>query len=430
MLDKNIRPSTIGGIKRYAKQLKKANHLSHHDALDIAARLASFENFAHARNQLQYSDTIKSFYNLFLTTYWYDNKSRKAGREVLEVKLSMPLLKIATKSELRKANTLGWFRVVSPDLLVDDHICHSQEAAITKICKAARTLSFMETTGLKPTRDSKLAYPNKDYKNKLPDSDHVTFWSTSDSGKIVIIDEPYLEPVVDGERAAWAKKHNWYLQASKWAGMYAPGFTNMFVSTDASTGYDFEGLMARIDNIPDPITIKNWCGISSSGHDTFLSPLCITAQDKKRAVSKGTIYRASSSKTLPMRSWNAPYNQRRPNGVMPIESHLLAARLIKAIQQSAEKPMAVNKRLSSIKSMLEDWFFSEYDRNVTDNYDLFYYGSIDRNDPFVLRADSSKGITSLLHDLKEILLNAYVECEPLRKIIGKINTSIKLTSSL
>ena len=53
MLNKNVQPSSIGGIKRHAKQLKKANEVSHHEALDLAARNASYENFAHARNQIQ-----------------------------------------------------------------------------------------------------------------------------------------------------------------------------------------------------------------------------------------------------------------------------------------------------------------------------------------------------------------------------------------
>jgi len=60
MLNKNVQPSTIGGIKRHAKQLKKANGIPHHEALDLAARSASFENFAHARNQLQNSNATKS----------------------------------------------------------------------------------------------------------------------------------------------------------------------------------------------------------------------------------------------------------------------------------------------------------------------------------------------------------------------------------
>ena len=210
--------------------------------------------------------------------------------------------------------------------------------------------------------------------------------------------------------------------------MYYPDNSNMFVATDASTGYDFNGLMAKIDSIPYPITEENWTGTSSKGHDTFFSPLCVTPQDKKRVVAKGTIYRESSSKTVPMRSWDEPYNERRPNAVMSIESHQRAARLIKAIEQSAAKPAGIYSRLSSIKSKLEDWFYSEHDKNVTDQFDLFYYGSIDSNDPYVLQANSSKGVISLLQELKDMLIDAYVDCEPLRRMIRKLDTSIKLAS--
>lgn len=137
--------------------------------------------------------------------------------------------------------------------------------------------------------------------------------------------------------------------------MYYPGMSHMFVSTDASTGYDFKGLMTKIDSIPDPVSEENWIGISSKGHETFISPLAITPQDKKRVVAKGTIYRTPSSKTLPMRSWDAPYNERRPNAAMSIESHQLAARIIKAIEKSAAKPGPVNTCLSSIKSKFENY---------------------------------------------------------------------------
>lgn len=428
MLNENIQPSTIGGIKRLAKQIKKANGVPHHEALDIAARSALFENFTHACKQLQNSNVIKSGYQLFFTVYWYDPKIGKAGREVLEIELSMPLLEIATKSELKNSSGLGWFRLASPDHFVRDDVGHSQYEARNKICKAVRVLRFIEATDLKPSKDYDAAYPNRDHKNKLPKTDHSTDWYDPKTGQFILIDEPYLNPVVDGERAAWAKEHNWHLQASKWAGMYYPDNSNMFVATDASTGYDFDGLMVKIDNLPYPVTEENWEGISSKGHDTFYSPLCVTAQDKKRAVAKGTIHRESSSKTVPIRSWDAPSNERRPNAIMSVESHQRAARLIKAIEQSAAKPAGIYTRLSSIKSKLEDWFFSEHDKNVTDEFDLFYYGGIDSNDPYVLQANSSKGIIRLLHELKDMLIDSYVDCEPLRKIIRKLDTSIKLTS--
>lgn len=428
MLNENIQPSTIGGIKRLAKQIKKANDVPYTKALDLAARSASFENYTHALNQLPKLVAKKSGYQLFFTVYWYDQKSYKAGREVLEIELSTPLLAIATKSELKKSNGLAWFRLSSPDHFVSDHLSYSQEEARKKICKAVRVLRFMETTGLKPSNNPKATYPNGDHNNKLPKADHSSDWYDPDTGQFILIDEPYLDPIVDSERAAWAQKHNWHLQVSKWPGMYYPGMSNMFVSTDASTGYNFKGLMAKIDSIAAPVTEDNWTGISAKGHDIFVSPLAVTLQDKKRAIAKGTVYRAPSSKTQPMRNWDAPHNERRPNTVMSIESHQLAARLIKAIEQSAAKPWAVNTRLSSIKSKLEDWFFSEHDKRVTDKFDLFYYGSIDMRDPYVLQADSSKGVISLLQELKSLLSVSYIDCQPLRKIIRKLDTSINLAS--
>lgn len=430
MLSNNIQPSTIGGIKRLAKQIKKANGVPHHEALDIAARNASFENFAHARNLLQSSNAIKPGSQIFFTVYWYDRNSYEAGREVLEIELSMPLLEMATKSELKNSNGLRRFRLASSDHFVDDRVSSSQREARSKICKAVRVLRFIEATGLKPSRDYDAAYPNRNHNDRLPKADHSTVWYDHDAGQLILIDEPYLDPEVDGERAAWAKKHNWHLQASKWPGMYYPDMSCMFVSTDASTGYDFKGLMAKIDRIPYPVTEENWTGISTKGHDTFFSPLTVTSQDRKRAVAKGTIYRTSSNKTQPMRHWDAPYNERRPNAVMSVETHQLAARLIKAIQQSAATPIAVNARLSSIKSKLENWFFSEHEKNVTNKFDFFYYGNIDGNDPFVLKAHSSKGIVSLLQELKDTLRDAYVDCEPLRRMIRKLDTSIKLASKL
>ncbi|TDP40744.1 hypothetical protein DEU29_101294 [Idiomarina aquatica] len=228
MLNETIRPSTIGGIKRLAKQIKKAKSVPHHEALDIAARNAFFENFAHARNQLESSSTLKSGYPLFFTSYWYDRQRRKTGREVLEIELSIPLLELATKNELKIANSLGRFRLATPDLFVHDDVCSSQDEAIELICKAVRVLRFIEATGLKPSRDHTAAYPDREHNNRLPQSDHASHWYDPALGQFILVDEPYIDAIVDGKRAAWAKEHNWYLKASKWSGMYY-GYTDLMV---------------------------------------------------------------------------------------------------------------------------------------------------------------------------------------------------------
>lgn len=428
MLTEKVRPSTLNGIKRRAKQLKKAYSIHHHEALDIAAKEAGYENYNHARNCLTNKNLSISTHQLFFTVYWYDRESHERGRELLEIELSKPLLDTATKNELKYSNGLAGFRLASPDHFVSDVVIHSKQAAVEKICKAVRTLRFMEATGLKPSQDIFAAYPEKDPKNRLPKTDHATDWYDPKTGQFILIDEPYPNSVFNAEREEWAAKHKWSLQPSKWPGMYFPGMSKLYVATDATTGYDFDGLMSKIDNIPQPLTLENWTGTSAEGHETFYSPLCKTPQDKNRAVAKGTIYRTSSKKTAPMRYWDSVDNQRRPNAKMSVENHQLAARMIRAIEVSVAKPRTVNNRLSSIKSTLEDWFLAEHSRKITDLYDYFYYGEIDGNDPFISQVASSKGVVELLKQLKRLLEECYVDCEPLRRMTGKLTTSIKLTS--
>lgn len=46
------RPSSLDGIKRFAKQIARDRGVKHHQALDEAAMLAGYENFAHAQRAL------------------------------------------------------------------------------------------------------------------------------------------------------------------------------------------------------------------------------------------------------------------------------------------------------------------------------------------------------------------------------------------
>lgn len=44
--------STLEGIKRMAKRIKKEKGVKHSDALNEAAKVAGYENFKHAQNKL------------------------------------------------------------------------------------------------------------------------------------------------------------------------------------------------------------------------------------------------------------------------------------------------------------------------------------------------------------------------------------------
>lgn len=430
MLNEDIQPSTIDGIKRYAKKLKRANGIPHHQALNIAAQAASYANFAHANRCLKNNNgRASSLERLFFSVYWSDQKERTIGRETLEVKLSRPLLKVAQKSELKMARGLSLFRLAAIDHLVKDELSLSQTEARKRICSAARTLRFMEATGLKPSRDFDAAYPGRDRNNKLPRNDHSTDWYDPQSGQFILIDEPYSPKGGDSERDEWAKKHNWLILKSRWPGMYYPHQCDLFVVSDASTGFDFTQLMRKIDALPEPVTEENWEGDSVAGHETFLSPLAKTPQDKRRARAKGTILREASKKTIPM-NWQSAHNERRPNASMPISKHLEAARLIKAVLQSREKPWSVNQRLRRVSSKLEDWFFAEHPRAETDKYDLFYYSAIPEDDPFVKKAETSEGVIELLQELRNNLLKFYIECAPRNSLIKRVDFSINATKKI
>ncbi len=428
MLNENVRPSSIDGIKRLATQIKKDKGLQHAAALDMAAKAASFENFTHARRSLSSQASLSASKNqLFITIYWRETKPYRQGRETLQVDLSKPLLKLCSKSELKLARGL-WGRLVAPDHIVHDTVAQSQEFARGEICKAVRTLRFMEATGLRPSDDYLAAYPDRHHDNKLPDSDHATDWYDPKNGQFVLVDEPYSPAVVSERRAAWAQQNGWHLQASKWPGIYYPFSCSFFVATDASSGYDFAGLMKKIDSLAAPLVSKDWDGTSAPSHEVFASPMAKTPQDIRRARCKGTIIREASQTTTPYGAFG--HERRKPRAKMPIPSHIEAGNMIKSVLASPHKPYSVNRRMDSVRSTLEDWMSNEIRRDELDGPEFFdvYYHDADETGPIAEASKTSEGLIRILEELKVKLSAHYPDCSPLRQQVGKIETSIKIIS--
>lgn len=426
MLTNTIRPSTMDGIKRLAKKIKQVLGIKHAAALDLAARAAFFENYKHARRSLSsQTGSASSEHQLFITIYWMESRPFRAGRETLRVNLSKPLLELCSKSELKKARGL-WGRLVAPDHIVHDTVAQSQKFARGEICKAARTLQFMEATGLRPSDDYRGQYPNGDHKNKLPDSDHSTDWYDPVSGQFIMIDEPYSPAVVSEKRAAWAMKHGWHLQASKWPGIYSPYNCSFFVATDASKGYDFAELMNKIDAISAPLISEEWNGTSVLGHDVFASPMAKTPQDVRRAQCKGTVIRQPSRTTVPYGVfW---HERRKPRAKMPIPQHIEAGNILKSIMESPHKPYSVNKRMNSVRFTLESWMSDEIERDELPGPEFFevYYGDADETGSHAEAAKTSEGLIRILEELKAKLSSHYPNCAPLQQQFDKIDTAIRI----
>ncbi len=83
-----IRPSTLDGIKRYAKTLRANHGLTHAKALDAAAVAAGYQNYAHARRQLGAAPVSSPEQLAFISVMWRERETKANGQEILTVRLS------------------------------------------------------------------------------------------------------------------------------------------------------------------------------------------------------------------------------------------------------------------------------------------------------------------------------------------------------
>ncbi|MBB4189392.1 hypothetical protein GGE07_006074 [Sinorhizobium terangae] len=326
----NVRPTTLDGIKRLASQLRKEQGIKHSLALDLAARAANCTNFRNARRVFNAQAEMTSRPYVLLTRYWLDKELRQSGRETLRIDLRKSLLEVCGKSELKKVRGFGELRRVSDDHFVCDMVDPSQSYARARLCTAERSLRFMEHTGLLPSRNLRKAYPNGSVEDELPHSDHATLWVDPERGQFILIDEPYARAPDEAARAAWAIRTGWRVLKTSWPGMYGPYNCELHVATDGRSGYELEGLVAKIEAMPAPLVEPDWPGESSYSWDTFTSPLAKNAPDVRRARCRGTIYPVPSATTVAY-SYNVGVSQRRPAGELGIAGHIEAGRIIKAV---------------------------------------------------------------------------------------------------
>ncbi len=429
MLNKLVRPTTIVGIKRLANQIKKAQTVKLHQALDLASQAAGFDNYKHAQKFADQTGRIVRSYPLYITQYWRDQDTYKVGRETHLIQLAKPLLDICKKTELKSVNGLGGSRLVAPDHLVSDMLSHSQEFARGQICKSVRGIRFMEHTGLRPLKGHHENF--HDITRELPSTDHATDWYDPQSGQLILIDEPYEPAPNSNDRAQWADKHQWHLRKAKWQGMYYPYSCDLYAATDANKGYDFDTLVRKIDAIPAPIVTSDWQGESTPSHETFFSPAAKTKQDQRRAKSKATIYALPSKSTMPYRPYSldpSGFHRRKPRGKMPLETHIETGQIIKAILQSSAKPFDVNWKLNSVRSTLEDWMSIEYRDTFPEDFDVIavYYDGRNEANSYLDLATTAEALVGLLEDVKKSMERYYPDCDPLRKQVSAITRCVKI----
>jgi hypothetical protein len=427
MLIEDIRPTTLAGVKRLAKQLKKMQGITHADALELAAKSANCVSFHHAQRTLPMKGAGSSSPYVLLTIYWSDkDRGHRCGRETLRIELTRPILELCDKSGLKYVRGFGDLRMVASDHFVCDSIAPSQNYARERLCTAERSLRFMENTGLRPYRN-RTTYPKVLDENKLPNTDHATSWIDHVHGQFVLIDEPYGNVPDEKARAAWADRTGWRIEKSVWPGMYRPYDCDLYVAVDGCTGYDLNALMQKIDAMPAPMVSESWTGDSIPSWETFLSPMAATRQDGRRARCKGMIYPSESKSTVPF-SYNPGCRDRRPAGELGIEVHIEVGRIIKTAMRSEFSRNAVYTRMSSLRSDLENWLALEEGPELYEKreFDQIYYGWTDRDQAFLDALRSKDDVISALRSLEPKLKRAYPNCAPLRHQLRRIEMSVSL----
>lgn len=384
MLISEVRPGTLGGIKRLASQLRKQQGIKHSDALDQAARAAGSENFRHALCSLPRAENGRQKPYILLSIYWSDkDHGHQCGRETLRIDLSQSILEICAKPLLKYVRGFGNLRMVADDHFVCDSIAPSQAYARAQLCTAARSVRFIEATGLLPARNPRNLETRSRSGEKLPGRDHSTIWVNPSNEQTFFIDEPYRSEALEAERTAWAVRAGWRVEKTSWPGIYRPYECDLYVAVDGRSRSDIDDLVSKINSMPDPMTVEQWDGESAASWETFVSPLATTVQAKRRARCKGMIYPEASLKTVPY-NFARGTSQRRPIGELGIKGHIEAGRIIKAAIGSEFASAAGYMRLGSLRADLEDWFCLEIGPEQRQRPEFFqvYYGETDEDKAF------------------------------------------------
>lgn len=428
-----IHPSTIDGIKRYAKQIKAAQGLKHAAALDAAARAGGFQNYAHAHRQLGANAEPAVGSQIYISVSWQVRETKEHGEETLPLRLSMPLDQLVKPAHLKEARHLIGFRLSATDHLTRDKLAASRSDARRQACAAARTLTFMEATGLRPSGSASRVYPRGNFANAVPGRDHTSAWYDPTAKAYVFVDEPYARAVerITEERLAWARHHGWDIVKSKWGGMYFPdGGCELYLAADKATGYSLAPILAALDALPPPIVEENWNGESSPAMAGFVSPAALSKQQ---------------TPPIPLQSRQKPAprvtvsfqtvlggERRRPDARMPIDAHAEVGKLLKSVLRQTRLRRGAYNRIDVIRSELDEWVQREYDRSELPDeifFTLYYKEDSYFKDLGYECQTPRQELIQSIEAAKSILTQHYPDCAPLRAILKSADLAIKSLES-
>jgi hypothetical protein len=421
MSDNTVRPSTIDGIKSLAKTIKREQGIKHAEALDRAAVAAGFANFAHANRAI----ADRPRHGLWITARWFDRATRARGQETLRIALGATYAELLTPSQAWSDRYLRNVRAEAPDHLVLASISEDAELARRRVCEVARTMQFVEATGLKPS-DSRRTYPSGRIDHRVPGQDHSAVWWDPVNRRHVRTDEPYVDhdAPIDAERLAWADRHGWEIVKPRWGGIYWPDHgCSMFLMADRTKGPSLEGLATALDKLPRPVTATRWNGTSGEYYAAVDTPGTRAAEDAKRDAKPKPRRPARKRASV---AYNMTFVGRRlrPDARMPIEAHQEAGALLQSVIADAWKRDGARNRADRIRSDLDEWVMREYDTTELDHEtfsNLYYHTNSDGPAP-----TADRGVMiARLERVKAILASHYPDCRPLDEVMGQADRAIQ-----
>lgn len=413
MLITAVAPSTMDGIKRLAKTIKRERGIPHHAALDEAARAAGFQNIRHAQNRLAGAATPT--FPVYLTAHWVVRGSLRgrrstSGRETLTVHLPKPLTDVVTRHWVPLTRNLSGFRLESQDHLELKVDADSQANARRAILLAVRTLQFMMATELRPASTIRERALMRAFQH-LPGRDHPSKWIHRVSGDWVYLDEPY--PAAIADRIPWAAKHQFHMISPRWDGLHNPGVCvpSLFCN-QASMANQLAEQIARLASLPKP----EWDGESADYFALFVSASRAASGKERRPRSMpayhGAVYRGAlpygATRGGEVSSW-------RPATRMPLAMHLTLGPLVAALATS-DLPSVAHRAVGRVRTTLDDWLQMEYNQHEMsgEQFAAAYYG----NQPRPIAGTTEQ--LAALRRVIEGLQHGYAECAPRRQLLQRL----------
>ncbi|ADP20012.1 MULTISPECIES: hypothetical protein [Achromobacter] len=274
----SIRPSTVDGIKQLAKKIHGEQRISYVLALDEASRQAGYDNFVNAKRQLG-REHVPDLHPVYLSVHWCSGRANNvkralsdlsSGRELLRLDLSRPLLEIVPKHRAPHARGLFGFRMEYEDHLEHRLNVDAQDKARQLLLGAARSLRFMEATGLQPVTTRKYQKLQR-LMTRLPGRDHDSDWFDPVSASYVCLNEPD-DPirVSSPERDQWLAQNGLSCVAPDWPGIYCPWSCMPYlISPDGALLQRVASALVRVRPIRAPGFWPHETGICN---DEFVSP--------------------------------------------------------------------------------------------------------------------------------------------------------------